>query len=96
MGPSNPSSITSLKTIYSAMDASDARELKLQQTSASRLAEFETLLPRLLWKSKADEKGDSSGTVVRTLVRNRKAHELVLLVNATLCFLQFDLILIYW
>lgn len=78
------------------MDALDAREIKLQQTSASRLAEFETSLPRLLWKLKADGKGDSPGNVVHTLVRNRKALDMVLLVNTTFCFLQIESILIYW
>ncbi len=63
------------------MDASDDRDIKLQRTSASRLAEFETSLPRLLWKSTANKKVVPSGTVIHTLVKSRKAHDLVVLVT---------------
>ncbi len=63
------------------MDASDDREIKLQRTSASRLVEFETSLPRLLWKSTAHKQAVPPGSVIRTLVQGRKAHDLVLLVR---------------
>ena len=78
----------------SIMDVSDDREIKLQQTSSSRLAEFEVSLPRLLWKSTLNEKAVPLGSNVRTLVKSTKAHDLVLLVSGVLCGLELEKFLI--